>query len=383
MPPSNPTSPTSPLSPASHHHLTLHPPRPSSNPNSGRNTPNPHLHHNHHRSVHAHTPNSSASSLHNDIARDEQHRSPLPPAVDPIGDGYDHDVLGEAGARPDYSEQKIVVAMVGLPARGKSYLSNKLQRYLKWLEYDVKVFNVGQLRRALARTKLKESGVQEDHTASFFDPNNPDAYKLRSQMATECLEQLISWLKRGGNVGIHDATNTTKARREEIARRVAKEPNLKLVFLESICTDPAVIAANVAVKVSSGDPDYAGMSPEEAKKDFLARIKNYEDAYQPVDADGTEAHLSYCKIFDVGQQVIVNQIHGYLESRIAFYLMNLHLTPRNIFFSRVSGQSRIMPHAFHALRTRTHKLVPPESTENRSTMYRARSAATRTCRSGA
>ena len=34
-------------------------------------------------------------------------------------------------AKPDYSEAKIVIAMVGLPARGKSYLSNKLMRYLK------------------------------------------------------------------------------------------------------------------------------------------------------------------------------------------------------------------------------------------------------------
>ncbi|KDN53122.1 bifunctional 6-phosphofructo-2-kinase/fructose-2,6-bisphosphate 2-phosphatase [Tilletiaria anomala UBC 951] len=247
--------------------------------------------------------------------------------------------LGTPGAKPDYSEQKIVVAMVGLPARGKSYLSNKLMRYLKWLEYDVKVFNVGQMRRALARTKLRESGITEDHTASFFDPANPEAYALRSQMASECLEQLIIWLKAGGNVGIHDATNTTKSRREEIAKRVAQEPNLKLVFLESICTDPAVIAANIAVKVRSGDPDYANVSPEEAKKDFLARIKNYEDAYQPVDADGSESQLSYCKIFDVGQNVVVNQIRGYLESRIAFYLMNLHLTPRNIFFSR-HGESQ-------------------------------------------
>lgn len=32
--------------------------------------------------------------------------------------------------KPDYSEAKIVVAMVGLPARGKSFLSNKLMRYL-------------------------------------------------------------------------------------------------------------------------------------------------------------------------------------------------------------------------------------------------------------
>lgn len=38
--------------------------------------------------------------------------------------------LSRAVEKPDYSEAKIVVAMVGLPARGKSYLSNKLQRYL-------------------------------------------------------------------------------------------------------------------------------------------------------------------------------------------------------------------------------------------------------------
>ena len=31
----------------------------------------------------------------------------------------------------DLSDAKIIVAMVGLPARGKSYLSNKLQRYLR------------------------------------------------------------------------------------------------------------------------------------------------------------------------------------------------------------------------------------------------------------
>lgn len=78
--------------------------------------------------------------------------------------------------------------------------------------------------------------MREDHTHSFFDPGNPAAYKLRTQMAEECLEQLIGWLKRGGNVGIHgecgllrsghwilltclfwpvrsDATNSSKARR--------------------------------------------------------------------------------------------------------------------------------------------------------------------------
>jgi 6-phosphofructo-2-kinase len=77
---------------------------------------------------------------------------------------------------------------VGLPARGKSFLSNKLMRYLKvcpgvlhssmanacfqWLEYEVKVphmptyntrgyslpqvFNVGQLRRTRAKARREQ-----------------------------------------------------------------------------------------------------------------------------------------------------------------------------------------------------------------------------------
>ncbi|KAI0290462.1 bifunctional phosphatase [Russula brevipes] len=243
--------------------------------------------------------------------------------------------IGGKVAKPDYSEAKIVLAMVGLPARGKSYLSNKLMRYLKWLEYDVKVFNVGQLRRSRAKQKKEQSGVHEDHTASYFSHNNVEATRLREELAADSLEMLIQWLRDGGNVGIHDATNSTRERRASIERRVAKEEGMTLIFLESLCDDPAVIAANVALKVSMGDPDYKDTSPEDAKRDFLRRIKAYEAVYETV----TEPHLSYFKISNIGDQVTVCRIHGYLQSRIAFYLMNLHLKPRSIFFSR-HGESQ-------------------------------------------
>lgn len=119
--------------------------------------------------------------------------------------------------------------------------------------------------------------------------------------------------------------------REKIAARVAKEPGLVVLFLESYCDEPAVIAANIALKVSSGDPDYAEMSKEDAERDFRNRIKQYESVYETL----TEPHLSYVKIINVGSQVHMYRIHGYLQSRIAFYLMNLHLKPRSIFMSRV------------------------------------------------
>ncbi|KAF8207114.1 fructose-2,6-bisphosphatase [Mycena galopus ATCC 62051] len=222
--------------------------------------------------------------------------------------------IGVKVAKPDYSENKIVLAMVGLPARGKSYLSNKLMIYLKWLEYDVKVFNVGQLRRTRAKQKAQQSGIKEDHSADFFSSSNAQGTLSRDQLAEDSLEMLITWLKAGGNVGIHDATNSSRSRRAKIEARVAKEPGLMLIFLESICDDPSVIASNVALKVSSGDPDYS---------------------YETI----TEPHLSYLRITNVGREVTVSRINGYLSSRIAFYLMNLHLKPRSIFFSR-HGESQ-------------------------------------------
>ncbi|CED84624.1 bifunctional 6-phosphofructo-2-kinase fructose--bisphosphate 2-phosphatase [Phaffia rhodozyma] len=235
--------------------------------------------------------------------------------------------IGNLVSKPDYSGAKIVVAMVGLPARGKSFLSNKLKRYLQWLEYKVKVFNVGQMRRRKARDEHPEGAA---HSESYFNHADPDAKAVREKLAEECLDSLIDWLKREGNVGIHDATNTTKERRAAIEKRVAREHGIHLLFLESVCEDAEVIAANIALKVSSGDPDYKDMTREAAEADFKQRIANYEKVYEPVD----EPHLSYCKVVNVGRTVHINRIGGYLESRVAFYLMNLHLKPRAIFLSR-------------------------------------------------
>jgi 6-phosphofructo-2-kinase/fructose-2,6-biphosphatase 2 len=75
------------------------------------------------------------------------------------------------------------------------------------------------------------------------------------------------------------------------------------------------------------------MSQEEAERDFRKRIEAYEKVYQTI----TEPGISFCRILNVGEQVTMNRIQGYLQSRVAFYLMNLHLKPRHIYLSRVSG----------------------------------------------
>ena len=47
------------------------------------------------------------------------------------------------------------------------------------------------------------SGITEDHTASYFSHSDDKVSQLREALAEECLENLIAWLKKGGNVAIH------------------------------------------------------------------------------------------------------------------------------------------------------------------------------------
>jgi hypothetical protein len=82
--------------------------------------------------------------------------------------------------------EKIVIAMVGLPARGKSYIARKLARYLNWIGFKAKVFNIGMYRR---------HHVGTDCDSKFFDPNNKDANQQRENCAIEALNDLIEYLK--------------------------------------------------------------------------------------------------------------------------------------------------------------------------------------------
>lgn len=156
---------------------------------------------------------------------------------------------------------KLVIIMVGLPARGKSYITKKIQRYLSWQQHNTRIFNVGNRRRIAAgvipsssssprgrsppasqhrHSRLGPNGqthspVQEaasillngthtaqieepttfdlngtteddnaqgeqklmDQSARFFDPKNETASKIREQVALETLDELIDYLLHG------------------------------------------------------------------------------------------------------------------------------------------------------------------------------------------
>lgn len=214
---------------------------------------------------------------------------------------------------------KLAIVMVGLPARGKTYIARKLARYLRWHGHPTRVFNVGGYRR-------ERLGAQQP--SDFFNPANIEGESARLDMAHAALEDMLGWLKKDGRVGIYDATNTTRDRRRLVRERCERE-GVRVLLIESICDDPQVIAANVR-ETKLHSPDYAGIDPEQAVNDFRQRIAYYERAYEPVDEDDA----SYIKLIDVGRRIVMNKIQGYLPARLVFFLMNLHVSSRPVWLTR-------------------------------------------------
>lgn len=230
-----------------------------------------------------------------------------------------------------FAQKRLAIVMVGLPARGKTHIARCLERYLNWLGFSSAVWNVGNYRRMI---------LGGNQNASFFDPRNEDGARARMELATECLNDMLNWFESGGVVGIYDATNSTVERRRMVRERLEASA-VRVLFLESICTDETIVLKNIS-ETKLRSPDYRGADPEVAVRDFTARIATYVSASETVK---DHENCSYIKIINVGKQIILNDIQGFVQAKIVSFLLNTHITSRSIYLSRhgesewnVSGQ---------------------------------------------
>ncbi len=209
--------------------------------------------------------------------------------------------------------------MVGLPARGKTFVARKIHRCLRWLGHDARLFNAGDYRREML-------GAQHSH--EFFSPDNAEGKRARLAVAQAALDDMFAFLHGPGEVAIYDATNTTRARRALIVERCARE-RVTPLFVEIICNDEAVIEATIReTKVRSAD--YAQMDPEAAVADFRARIAHYASAYEALGpADG-----SYIKYIDVGAQLALQRTDSELAHVLVRLLMSLRGARKRLWLTR-------------------------------------------------
>lgn len=258
----------------------------------------------------------------------------------------------EARRRLTKNSTRLVIVLVGLPARGKSFVARKLLAFLEWHSCFCKIFNVGRYRR-------QASGGACD--ANFFAVDNKDASVLREKVAGLALRDMLRWIdgeeevdidgqssnrslnSKCSNASFHDnrdriaifdATNSTDKRRRwvlEECTNPAKRPGKPtgVIFVESICDDEELLLENFRFKVSNS-PDYKNMDEGEAIEDLKKRVKEYEERYETI----TDDALSYIKIFNLSTKLLVNHIYGRMSKVIVPALMAWNIGTRPIFLCR-------------------------------------------------
>lgn len=228
----------------------------------------------------------------------------------------------------------ILLATVGLPARGKSFISRRLERFLEWKGMATRTFNAGKYRR-------DHISVEESGRSGFFDAKNGSAVAAREAAAAAALGDALAFLDEGGRVAIFDATNSTVSRREQVIKRVkAHCASITVVFVEVICDDAQVVDANMRNKVENS-PDFDGIEIEEALADLNLRIRKYEEVYETVrDDEG-----SFIKLYNLSSKVTSNHVYGNTARSILPYLMGIHIGARPIFLAR-AGAGELAPKSF-------------------------------------
>lgn len=224
-----------------------------------------------------------------------------------------------------YHAGKLVIVLVGLPARGKTHHAVALTRYLRWLGVRTHAFHLGDYRRKLSGEGFK---VPDDY---FQLKASKATVEFREKVEKACMDELLEFLKlKGGQVAIYDAVNPTVARRRALKAKLEEE-KVNTLFVECISTNDSLVARNVKdVKLSS--PDFQGVDYQDAVRSYLKRIELRIPHYEPM----TEAEeLSYIKLINASERFELNRAPlGYLQNRIVFFLMNTHIKSGCVYFAR-------------------------------------------------
>ena len=128
----------------------------------------------------------------------------------------DNPVLLDVANSKEFStpSDKLVIIMVGLPARGKTFIAQKLLRYLSFFHaVNVRVFNIGEYRRRM-------HGFFR--SAEWFDPDHEEGARARKECADAALDDLVDWVDCGndGRIAILDGTHSTLEKRKYTLQRL-------------------------------------------------------------------------------------------------------------------------------------------------------------------
>ncbi|XP_030750065.1 6-phosphofructo-2-kinase/fructose-2,6-bisphosphatase-like [Sitophilus oryzae] len=221
----------------------------------------------------------------------------------------------------------LLVAMVGLPGRGKSLLAKRLTRYLNYTGDTCAVYDISEYRRK----HMKKYASHE-----MFRADNLPAWRIRQQSFREALEEACDWLDESGHhVAILDGPNVSRSQRQEIYDLAHGQRGFRVMFIECVCEDPVLLERNFKEILQYG-ADYHDMATEQALKDLTFKMAHYKAQYEsPTLGSLWELPCPMVKLLDGGDGgVIAHGVTGIKESKILAYVSTPKPYQQTLYFSR-------------------------------------------------
>lgn len=185
-------------------------------------------------------------------------------------------------------DEKLYIAMVGLPSQGKSTVAFRMQDVFRKNDIPTRIFNNGVLRR-------KYAPEMDTWSSHFYNPNNSEAVELRRNFALINIRNAKQYLAGKGQVAILDATNVSSDRRALIEEHLTDHP---ILYIQCVNNDEEIVDMSIRYKIKA--PEFASLPEDKAISEFKKRINYYKMIYDDL---GTEKNFLrmdslHNKIFD-------------------------------------------------------------------------------------
>ncbi|CAD1475406.1 unnamed protein product, partial [Heterotrigona itama] len=217
----------------------------------------------------------------------------------------------------------VVIAMCGLPGRGKTQVAQCLSRRLNWNGDSTKVMRVSDYRRK----RLEPYGEAVSH--ELFRPDHTANAALRALAQRDAMHDCAAWLAAGNSVAILDATLVTRAQRAEVFDYFSGQLGYRVLFIECVCDDLVALERNYK-EILRYSADYAGMDPVRAEEDLQLKIAHYAESYEPMD----EKTYPRIRIDTASMDIEARKVSGHVETSVLGYLGSVMIKPHTLYFSR-------------------------------------------------
>ncbi|XBW38412.1 hypothetical protein QEN19_004000 [Hanseniaspora menglaensis] len=200
-------------------------------------------------------------------------------------------------SKPDSNPESLIDSVNGMNISGfKKRRNSIIEAYSDPKRFKIEIFNAGKIRRSDSYNRTKKMYLMANNSnEDLFSPKNKSKKDVFAKLTLDSLFKNLG--SDGLDMAIFDATNSTRERRQFVVEEIAKQQRemkkkksfetddpveLKIipVFLQIMCTNKEFMRYNIYNK--SFNDDYFDKPFDFAIQDFSKRVLYYSQQYCPI-----------------------------------------------------------------------------------------------------